>query len=160
TMARTQSGPPVVWIWAGVALLAVLLVSVLLWVLLMPRGEQIPSSSRIVPDLVDVSAQRAPDDLEAPDLLRSVVSEQSSEITEGNVVRTDPAAEQTVEVGQKITLYVSAGAETVLVPPLVGLSQQAASEALEAAGLQLGNVIPSNDADSAAETVLETQNVQ
>ncbi|MGY1550151.1 Stk1 family PASTA domain-containing Ser/Thr kinase [Microbacterium sp. A588] len=160
TMARTQSGPPVVWIWAGVALLAVLLVSVLLWVLLMPRGEQIPSSSRIVPDLVDVSAQRAQDDLEDLDLLWTSVSEQSSEITEGNVVRTDPAAEQTVEVGQTITLYVSAGAETVLVPPLVGLSQQAASAALEAAGLQLGNVIPSNDADSAAETVLETQNVQ
>ncbi len=32
TMTRTQSGPPVAWIWAGVALLAVLLASVLFWV--------------------------------------------------------------------------------------------------------------------------------
>lgn len=32
TMTRTQSGPPIAWIWAGVALLAVLLASVLFWV--------------------------------------------------------------------------------------------------------------------------------
>ena len=32
TMKRTQAGPPVAWIWAGVALLAVLLISVLFWV--------------------------------------------------------------------------------------------------------------------------------
>lgn len=160
TMARTQSGPPVVWIWAGVALLAVLLVSVLLWVLLMPRGEQIPTSSRIVPDLVDVSAQRAQDDLEDLDLLWTTVSEASAEFTEGNVIRTDPVADQTVEMGQTVTIYVSAGAETATVPTLIGLSQQAAVEALEAAGLKLGNVIPRNDAESAAETVLELASVE
>ena len=33
TMKRTQAGPPVAWIWAGVGVLAVLLISVLFWVL-------------------------------------------------------------------------------------------------------------------------------
>lgn len=159
TMARTQSGPPVVWIWAGVALLAVLLVSVLLWVILMPRGEQIPTSSRIVPDLIDVSSQRAQADLEELDLLSTVVFEANTEITEGNVIRTDPAAEQSVEMGQTVTVYVSAGAETVLVPKIIGLSQSAAVDALEAVGLELGNVNPENDAESAAETVLAISNV-
>ncbi|MGM7670708.1 Stk1 family PASTA domain-containing Ser/Thr kinase [Microbacterium sp. A93] len=160
TMARTQSGPPVVWIWAGVALLAVLLVSVLLWVILMPRGEQIPTSSRVVPDLIDVSSQRAQADLEELGLLSTIVTEANAEVTEGNVIRTDPNAEQSVEVGQTVTVYVSAGVETVIVPTIIGLSQAAAMEALVAEGLTLGNVNPRNDAESAADTVLETTNVE
>ena len=160
TMARTQSGPPVAWIWAGVALLAVLLISVLLWVIMMPRGEQIPASSRIVPDLVDVSYERAQADLLEMDLLSEVVYEASADVTEDNVIRTDPVAGQSVKIGQTVTVYVSSGAETVTVPTLVGLSQTAAAEALKDAGLELGSVIQRNDPQSAADTVLEVTNVK
>ncbi|WP_194421091.1 Stk1 family PASTA domain-containing Ser/Thr kinase [Microbacterium abyssi] len=160
TMTRTQSGPPVAWIWAGVALLAVLLISVLLWVIMMPRGEQIPASSRIVPDLVDVSYERAQADLLEMDLLSEVVYEASADVTEDNVTRTDPVAGQSVKVGQTVTVYVSSGAETVTVPTLVGLSQAAAKEALTDVGLELGSVIQRNDPQSAAETVLEVTNVK
>lgn len=160
TMARTQSGPPVVWIWAGVALLAVLLISVLVWVLMMPRGEQIPTSSREVPDLVDVSYQRAQEDLEALELQSMLVYEANATITEDNVIRTDPEAGQSVEAGQQVTIYVSSGAETVEVPTLVGLSQSAAKEALSKVGLQLGTVIQRNDPNSAADTVLEVTSVK
>jgi serine/threonine-protein kinase len=155
TMTRTQSGPPVAWIWAGVALLAVLLISVLLWVIMMPRGEQIPTSSRIVPNLVDVSAERAQSDLIEMDLLSEVVYEASADVAEDNVIRTDPEAGQSVKVGETITLYVSSGAETVEVPKLVGLSQAAAKDALDKAGLELGSVTPRSDPESAADTVLE-----
>lgn len=158
TMTRTQSGPPVVWIWAGVALLAVLLISVLVWVMLMPRGEQIPTSSRTVPDLSNVSYERAQSDLEDLDLESRIVYEASTSVTEDNVIRTDPDAGQSVERGQEVTLYVSSGAETVTVPTLVGLSQKAAKTALEDAGLELGSVTPRNDPDSAADTVLEVTN--
>ncbi|MDP3951818.1 Stk1 family PASTA domain-containing Ser/Thr kinase [Microbacterium sp.] len=156
TMTRTQSGPPVVWIWAGVALLAVLLISVLVWVLTMPRGEQIPTSSRTVPDLIDVSYERAQQDLEELDLQSTLVYETSPSITENNVIRTDPEAGQSLEAGQSVTIYVSSGTETVEAPSLVGLSQTAAKEALSKAGLELGNVIQRNDPDSAADTVLES----
>lgn len=155
TMARTQSGPPVAWIWAGVALLAVLLISVLLWVIMMPRGEQIPASSRIVPDLVDVSYERAQADLLDMDLQSAIVYESSSDVAADNVIHTDPEAGQSVKVGQKVTLYVSTGAETVTVPSLVGLSQAAAKTALTDAGLSLGSVIQRNDPESQADTVLE-----
>ena len=155
TMARTQSGPPVAWIWAGVALLAVLLISVLLWVIMMPRGEQIPASSRIVPDLIDVSYERAQAELLDLELQSAVVYESSASVAEDNVIRTDPESGQSVKVGQKVTLYVSTGAETVTVPDLVGLSQAAAKEALTDAGLALGSVIQRNDPASQADTVLE-----
>lgn len=155
TMARTQSGPPVAWIWAGVALLAVLLASVLFWVVTMRPSEEVPSSSREVPDLIDVAFARAQESLEEIDLESSLVYEPSSDIAEGNVTRTDPAAGISVKAGQEITIYVSSGAETVVVPNLIGLSQQAARDALTSAGLQLGTVIQRNDLDTPADTVLE-----
>ena len=46
TMKRTQAGPPVAWIWAGVALLAVLLISVLFWVLSIRRDDDLPTNAR------------------------------------------------------------------------------------------------------------------
>jgi serine/threonine protein kinase len=160
TMTRTQSGPPVAWIWAGVALLAVLLVSVLLWVLMMPRTEQTPATAREVPDLIDVSYERAQDELLDLDLQSSIVYEANPSIAEDNVIRTDPVAGQSVKVGQRVTLYVSTGAETVEVPSLVGLSQAAAKQALNDVGLELGSVTPKSDPASQADTVLEVTNVK
>ncbi|MGO1853933.1 MAG: Stk1 family PASTA domain-containing Ser/Thr kinase [Microbacterium sp.] len=159
TMTRTQAGPPVAWIWAGVALLAVLVISVLLWVILMPRAEQTPASAREVPDLVAVSYERAQADLLEMDLQSTVVYESSADIAEDNVIRTDPEAGQSVEVGQTVTLYVSTGAETVAVPELIGLTQDAAKKALSDAGLELGSVIQRNDPNSSADTVLDVSNV-
>lgn len=156
TMARTQSGPPVAWIWAGVALLAVLLASVLFWVwTLSMRPDDVPSSSRVVPDLVNVSSERAQDDLGKLDLTSKLVLESSNDIVEGNVTRTDPAPGTAVSEGDSVTVYVSSGKETVVVPMLEGLSLTAAKDALAAAGLELGTVIQRNDKGLAAETVME-----
>ncbi len=156
TMARTQSGPPVAWIWAGVALLAVLLASVLFWVwTISMRPDEIASNSRSVPDLVNVSSERAQDDLAELDLTAKLVLESSSDIAEGNVIRTDPEAGTPVSEGDSVTLYVSSGKETVVVPTLEGLALSAAKEALTSAGLELGTVIQRNDKGLAAETVME-----
>ncbi|WP_374192221.1 Stk1 family PASTA domain-containing Ser/Thr kinase [Microbacterium sp. SD291] len=156
TMARTQSGPPVAWIWAGLALLAVLLASVLFWVWTISlRPDEVPSGSRVVPDLVNVSAERAQADLGKLDLNATLVLEHSSAITEGNVIRTDPESGTTVDEGDSITVYVSSGEETVVVPTLVGLSRAAAAEALETAGLKLGTIIQRSDKSIPMDTVIE-----
>src|SRR5690606_34941405 len=42
TMTRTQAGPPVAWIWSGVALLAILLISVLFWLFTVRGGGEVP----------------------------------------------------------------------------------------------------------------------
>ena len=155
TMARTQSGPPVAWIWAGVALLVVLLASVLFWVATISMRPDVPSTARTVPDLVNVSAERAQQDLGELDLTARLVLEPSSEIAEGNVIRTDPAAGVSVEEGDSITIYVSSGKETVVVPTLAGLSLDAAEAALKDAGLELGTVIRRSDKSLQADTVIE-----
>lgn len=155
TMTRTQSGPPVAWIWAGVALLAVLLASVLFWVVTISmRPTEVSSSSRIIPNLVNVSSERAQDDLAGLDLSSKIVIETSSEVAEGNVIRTDPEAGVSVEEGSTVTLYVSAGEETVVMPKIEGMALSDATNALKAAGLELGTVIQRNDKALAANTVI------
>lgn len=154
TMTRTQSGPPVAWIWAGVALLAVLLTSVLFWVVSISTPDT-PSDARVVPNVVDMSSERAQNALGELDLTAKLVLESSSEIAEGNVIRTDPKAGVAVAEGDEITVYVSSGKETVVVPTLVGLSLAQAKDALAAAGLQLGTVIQRNDKSLQTDTVME-----
>ena len=153
TMARTQSGPPVAWIWAGVALLAVLIASVLFWVVTV-RTPDVPDSARVVPDLVDVASERAQDDLAGLDLEAKIVLESSAEVSEGNVIRTDPAAGTAVDEGDLVTLYVSTGQEMVVVPSVEGMKLDAAKKALTDAGLSVGTVIQRNDKGLATDTVI------
>ena len=146
TMRRTQSGPPVAWVWAGVAILAVLLISVLFWVLTIPRGdENVPSNSRIVPDLTGMTYERAAEELTAIDLVPVRVEESSVEVAEGNVIRTEPGTDVSVEVNQEIKVYVSTGQELAAVPTLTGLTQETAAQALEQVGLKVGTVTSRND---------------
>ena len=156
TMKRTQAGPPVAWIWAGVALLAVLLISLLFWVLTIQPREDLPGNVRVVPDVVGMTYDRANDELAAEDLAAFRVDEESSEVAEGNVIRTDPASGTSVEPDQQVRVYVSTGQQMSTVPTLTGLGQDTASTALTDAGLQLGTITSRNDNDLAAGTVISS----
>lgn len=155
TMRRTQSGPPVAWVWAGVAILAVLLVSVLFWVLTIPRGEDtVPSTSRIIPDVSGMTYERASEALIAEDLVPIRVELADANVAEGNVIRTDPESGTSVAPQHDVRVYVSIGQEMSTVPAVVGLSQENATAALEAAGLATGKVSSRNDPSLAAGTVI------
>ncbi|HSL11584.1 MAG TPA: Stk1 family PASTA domain-containing Ser/Thr kinase [Actinomycetota bacterium] len=54
------------------------------------------------------------------------------------VIRTDPRAGETVEVDTEVLVYVAVPPETVVVPDLVGMTPEAASDALDELGLALG----------------------
>lgn len=154
TMHRTQSGPPVAWIWAGVAVLAVVLISVLFWVMTSRPGEGLTGNSRVVPDVVDMSWDRANEVLFEQELQAQRFEESSDRIAEGNVIRTDPESGTTVESGQVVKVYVSTGQEMGTVPVLVGTNASAATDALTAAGLKMGSVTSRNDPDLAEGTII------
>jgi len=155
TMTRTQSGPPVAWIWAGVALLAVLLASVMIWVVAMRGVQDTPASTLEVPNLTDMTYDRAASTLQELGLTPTRVNQSNAEVASGNVFRSDPVAGTDVEAGQNVTLYVSTGAQMAKVPTLVGLSETAARDALQKAGLAVGAVLQHNDPHAAKGTVLE-----
>lgn len=154
TMRRTQTGPPVAWIWTGVVVLAALLVSVFIWVMMMRPAGEIPTTAREVPNLVDMSWERADEELVKNELVGRQVGESSETIAEGNVIRTDPEAGTTVNPGEEIVVYVSTGQELAAVPRLESLTRAEATEALEGAGLRLGRITTRNDPNLAAETVI------
>lgn len=154
TMRRTQPGPPVAWIWAGVTVLAVLLVAVLIWVMQIQPNDDVPTTSFTVPNVVDMSYDRAVETLEAQQLTASRVNEPDEKIAAGNVTRTTPDAGTTVVSGQQVTVYVSTGPDTATVPTLDGISESEARSALEAAGLSVGSIRRTTDPALAAGTVM------
>jgi serine/threonine-protein kinase len=156
TMKRTQAGPPVAWIWAGVGLLAVLLISLLFWVLTIQPGDDLPTNVREVPNVSGMTYERANSTLAEADLRAIRIDEENTEVAAGNVIRTDPEAGTSVEPDQQIEVYVSTGQQMSTVPPLTGLGQDAATTAITGAGLQLGSITPQNDKDLAAGTVISS----
>ncbi|WP_313895419.1 Stk1 family PASTA domain-containing Ser/Thr kinase [Microbacterium lacticum] len=154
TMRRTQAGPPAAWIWAGIAVIAVVLISVLFWVLNNRPGTTMPDNARVVPDVVTMTWDRANELMFEQDLDTERFDESNDQIAEGNVIRTDPAAGTTVAPGQLVKVYVSTGQKMSTVPTLAGLSTDAATTALTSAGLTLGAVTTRNDPDLTAGTVI------
>ncbi|WP_460775370.1 Stk1 family PASTA domain-containing Ser/Thr kinase [Microbacterium sp. GXF7504] len=156
TMKRTQAGPPAAWIWAGVAVLAVLLISVLFWVLSIRSGAQVADESRTVPEVATMTYDRAALLIQEADLVPERKEVTDDQIAAGNVVGTDPAGGTAVAKGATVTILVSAGRETVLMPAIIGVSEQAARDAINAAGLVVGTITPVNDPQISAGTVLST----
>lgn len=156
TMRRTQPGPPVAWIWAGVTVLAVLLVAVLIWVMQIQPRDDVPTTSFAVPNVVDMSYDRAVETLEAQQLTASRVNEPDETIAQGNVTRTTPDAGTTVAAGQQVTVYVSTGPDTATVPPLEGISETEARASLAASGLSVGSIRRTADPALAAGTVVSS----
>jgi len=155
TMKRTQAGPPVAWIWAGVGLLAVLLISVLFWVLSINPREEVPSNARIVPNVSGMTYERANEELLEQDLIAIRFDEENADVPEGIVIRTDPDTGESVSPEHEVRVYVSLGQEMATVPVLEGLGRDAATTALQDAGLALGAVTQRNDPSLAAGTVME-----
>ncbi|GAA1921427.1 Stk1 family PASTA domain-containing Ser/Thr kinase [Microbacterium aoyamense] len=147
TMKRTQAGPPVAWIWSGVALIAVLLIAVVFWVVSIQPRDEVPSVSRIIPDLSGMTYERAAQELGELDLAAIREDEANGDVAPGNVIRTNPEAGEAVDIGYEVRVYVSTGQELATVPTLEGLGQDAASQALTDAGLVLGTTRQVNDPD-------------
>ncbi len=156
TMRRTQAGPPVAWIWAGVSVLAVLLVAVLIWVMQIQPSSEVPTTALTVPNVVDMSYERATEALTEQQLTTARVNESDEDIAAGNVVSTVPEAGTSVAAGQKVTVYVSTGPDTATVPTLEGINESEARSAIEAAGLSVGSIRRQNDPALADGTVISS----
>lgn len=61
----------------------------------------------------------------------------SSTVAEGKVATQDQAANSTAKAGDTITYHLSKGVETVSVPSVVGMSESAATAALQKAGFSV-----------------------
>ena len=102
-----------------------------------------PSGSGLVtiPDLRGQTVQAATDRLEGLGLEVTQRSVSDPEIEQGLVVGTDPPAGDQVEEGSSVALLVSGGEGTVEVPDVVNRLRADAQALIEAAGLEVGQVV-------------------
>lgn len=156
SVTRTQRRPPVVWIWAGIASIAVVLIAVMIWVMSLGQAPELQIASRTIPALIGVSEQSAVDTLTDLDLVASVVTEENATVDEGMVIRTDPNEGSKVRPKDVVRVYVSEGASKVLVPDVTNKTTEQAQADLTAAGLASGSISKQNSPDRAAGSVIST----
>jgi serine/threonine-protein kinase len=95
---------------------------------------------RIVPDgLEGLSYDEAAAQLEEVGLVPIRVEEPTLDVTEGNVIRVDPAGGTSLPRDSEVTVVVAVA--LVVVPDVVGMDPDDAADELEAAGLEVEGVV-------------------
>jgi serine/threonine-protein kinase len=90
-----------------------------------------------VPDVVGLSFEEAQSTLQDAGLNVVRSDEASDTVDEGEVTRTDPSADKSVERGSTVTVFVSTGSAAVSVPDVSGMDQVEATQTLNNAGLRV-----------------------
>ncbi|MBH0116933.1 Stk1 family PASTA domain-containing Ser/Thr kinase [Salinibacterium sp. NG253] len=135
---RTQNRPPVAWIWGGIALMVVIIVSVVVWAFSLTPAQLAGTSAVDVPDVASLTYEEGAALLTELDLVPKRVNQASETIEEGIIIRTDPGPGQTVPLGLEIQVVVSLGRTPVTVPNVSNMQEDAAIKLLESAGLVYG----------------------
>ncbi|GAA3878970.1 Stk1 family PASTA domain-containing Ser/Thr kinase [Leifsonia kafniensis] len=159
TMVRTQRRPPVIWIWAGIVSVIVIVIAVMFWVFSLSPSTEIPDNSRKVPSLTGQSYEEAQSALLDLDLTALKTEESSATVPADQVIRTDPPSGTIVVPQEVITVYVSTGAEMAAVPDVSNQPIDAAQAAITAAGFTPGSVTKEDSPTVAADLVLRTDPV-
>ncbi len=154
---RTQSGPPVLWIWAGVVVLLAIVAAVTWWIVHLQPTDIAQGLTIEVPSIAGQPWDQVEGQLK--DLgLNPVEQEQADDtVPKGTVVSSSPAAGNTVERGDEIDVIVSSGKAAVAVPDVARMDQATATQALQAKGFVVGQVIPATSPSIPNGAVIDAQ---
>ncbi len=109
-----------------------------------------------VPDVVGETLVVAQEKIETSGLkVGEVTEEASSEVKEGTVLRTDPAANTSKREGSKINIVIAV-AEAVVVPDVSGMTQEEAETELTTLGFEIGEVKTEKSSSVAEGLVIRT----
>jgi len=153
---RTQSRPPVVWLWAGIASVVVIVLALLIWVLTLNPTKIAPDTTRRVPALVGASYDSAASTLKELNLIPSRFGESSSDVPMNQVIRTEPTQDNIVSQETVVKVYVSTGPQTATVPDVVNQKLPDAVTMLTSANLADAEVTKENSPLVPANTVLRS----
>lgn len=110
----------------------------------------------MVPKVAGYDKATAKLTIEGAGLVAVIIEEKSDTVPEGKVIRQSPSADAEAEKGEAVRIYVSASETAVStdVPNVLGKSLAQAKNAIEAAGLSVGNVAET-ESDEAVGTVIK-----
>ncbi|WP_297373902.1 Stk1 family PASTA domain-containing Ser/Thr kinase [Cryobacterium sp.] len=156
TMDRTQRRPPVIWIWAGIVSVVVIVIAVMFWALSLSPSDELPDTSRRVPVLTGTSYDDAQDTLLELDLAATKAEESSPTVAKDEVIRTDPPSGTIAAPGNVVKVYVSTGAELVEMPDTTNQPFSAAEPFLTEREFISGSVTTQNSPDVPEGIVIDT----
>jgi serine/threonine protein kinase len=155
--SRTQQRPPVAWIWAGIALLMVIVIAVVVWTITLPKDTGIDQGLSVkVPDLKGQSYAGAQSALKKLGLVSVEQQVASSTISPGAVISTTPGSGNSVAPHSSVTVTVSSGPSALTVPDVSGLTVDAATAKLKAVGLTIGTTTAEDSETVAVGLIVET----
>lgn len=154
SVVRTQNRPPVMWTWAAILSVGVVIIAVVFWLFTLAPRDILPQNVRVIPDLAGTSVEAATEALRDLDLVVVPLSEASEEVDAGLVIRTDPEPAATVTTDQSVKIYVSSGPVQAKVPNLSKLSLAEATKKIEALGLKVGMTSAHDDPSLPADAVI------
>ncbi|MFW7414907.1 Stk1 family PASTA domain-containing Ser/Thr kinase [Demequina sp. SO4-18] len=132
-------------LWTSLGLAALIAIILMIW--LFNRDSEPEIVEVAVPDVVEMTEEQALAELDEVGLVGEVTPEASTDVDEGLVISTDPAADVMVEEGTTVAVVVSAGPDVVTVPSVRALQQEEAIRDLEDAGLEVSQVEQDDDPD-------------
>jgi serine/threonine-protein kinase len=119
---------------------------VTLWVLNIKPVDFFPSSARTVPSVVGFDYTKAAAVITEAGLTPVRVDEPNAKVPLGAVIRVDPDANKEVDIGTRITVYVSSGLSEVTIPDVGGMTLEEATAELKKLGLVVGVSVKGNSA--------------
>lgn len=155
-VVRTQTRPPVAWIWGGIALVTVIIIGVMFWVLSLTQADIGASLAIDVPDVTNQTWDDGSAELISEKLVPERVDESSDTIAEGTILRTEPAAGESVSPQSHVQVFVSSGPEKSPVPQVVGLTQAEAEAKLIELGFEVGEITQGHSPNIPAGVVMGT----
>jgi eukaryotic-like serine/threonine-protein kinase len=155
-VVRTQSRPPVAWIWGGVAVITVIIVATMVWVLSLTTTDIGASLAVTVPTLENQTYEDGEAQLIEAQLVPERVSESNPDILEGTILRTEPPAGERVSPQTVIKVFVSSGPKKESIPQLVGLTQDAAQAKIIELGFTVGTITQEHSTSIPAGMVMST----
>ncbi|ROR65584.1 Stk1 family PASTA domain-containing Ser/Thr kinase [Agrococcus jenensis] len=147
--------PHLVWLWAAVALIGVLVVGAVVWAVSLGGSLPIAGLSTVVPTVSGLEEEAAITAIEEASLtpeVRRVIDEAEA----GTVLRTEPDAGITVSPGAAVTLVISNGPPPAPLMSVANLSEAQARQALEAGGFSVGSVTRENSSTVPQDLVIST----
>jgi serine/threonine-protein kinase len=147
----------VLWIWAGVLSIAVIIAALLLWVFNQSPTQHLASNAAKVPAVAGMTVDQATKKLHDIKLSPTFTEESSTSVPKGKVIRTDPGAGVIASKGDSIAVFVSSGAKAVQVPTdVAGKSIDDAQKELQGLGFKMGQITQQDSPTVPANVVIAT----
>jgi serine/threonine-protein kinase len=135
---RTQSRPPVAWIWGGIAVMAVIIVAAMVWVFSLSPTNLAPDLAITVPDVAGKTAEAGIEELTEAGLVPKRIDKSDADVAAGVIISTSIEPGARVNSGESIDVLVSTGPPSVTLAALTYLPEADAIAKIQEAGLSYG----------------------